>query len=199
MKVSVNGIEQEESEFEGDTIGEILDSIVQQTPGSYIRCIWLDKKEASPDDHETLQKNPTDIQSLEVELANLKDLAANNLANALDYLKRLIPGFEKAASLFRTGNEQEANRYYLQILEGIDWFSQVVNLIMKPETGYPIGSDSDNESLEVRQKKLTDLMSQMLEANKKQDWVLLADLLEYEMLPFYQDWEKILSKLENPN
>ena len=57
---------------------------------SYIRCIWLDKREASPDDHETLQKNPSDIQSLEVELANLEDLAANNLANALDYLKRLL-------------------------------------------------------------------------------------------------------------
>ena len=199
MKVSINGLEQEGSEFEGETIGAILDSIVRQTPGSYIRCIWLDKKEASPDDHETLQKNPTDIQSLEVELANLEDLAANNLTNALDYLKRLIPGFEKAADLFRTGNEQEANKYYLQILEGIDWFSQVVNVIMKPETGHLIVPGSDNESLEVRQEKLTDLMNQMLEANKNQDWVLLADLLEYEMVPFYKDWEKILSKLKNPN
>ena len=199
MKVSINGIEQQESEFEGETIGAILDSIVRQTPGSYIRCIWLDKTEASSDDHETLQKNPSDIQSLEVELADLKDLAANNLANALDYLKRLIPGFEKAADLFRTGNEQEANKYFMQILDGIDWFSQVVSIIMKPDTAEVVLSASDNESLEVRQSKLTDRMSQMLEANKNQDWVLLADLLEYEMVPFYKDWEQILSKLENPN
>ena len=199
MKVSINGVEQEESEFEGDTIGAILDSMVQQTPGSYIRRIWLDEVEAPPDDHETLQKNPSDIQSLEVELAHLKDLVATNLANAVDYLKRLIPGFEKAAELFRTGNEQEANKYYLQILDGIDWFSQVVNIIMKPDAGEMVMPGSDNESLEARQAKLTDLMSQMLEANKKQDWVLLADLLEYEMVPFYKDWEKILSRLENPN
>ncbi|MZG54688.1 MAG: hypothetical protein F3743_06265 [Nitrospinae bacterium] len=199
MKVSINGVEQEESEFEGDTIGAILDSMVQQTPGSYIRRIWLDEVESPPDDHETLQKNPSDIQSLEVELAHLKDLVATNLANAVDYLKRLIPGFEKAAELFRTGNEQEANKYYLQILDGIDWFSQVVNIIMKPDAGEMVMPGSDNESLEARQAKLTDLMSQMLEANKKQDWVLLADLLEYEMVPFYKDWEKILSRLENPN
>ena len=96
-------------------------------------------------------------------------------------------------------NEQEANKYYLQILEGIDWFSQVVDIIMKPETANLAVPGSDNESLEVRQEKLTDLMNQMLEANKNQDWVLLADLLEYEMAPFYKDWEKILSKLENPN
>ena len=199
MKVSINRVAQEESDFEGETVSAILDSMVQQTPGSYIRRIWLDEQEFPSDDREALQKKPSDIDSLEVELANLKDLVATNLANALDYLKKLIPGFEQAADLFRTGNEQEANKYYLQILDGIDWFSQVVSVIMSPDEGETKLPDTDDESLEVRQKKLTDLMSQMLEANQNQDWVLLADILEYEMVTFYKDWEKILSKLENPH
>ena len=199
MKVSINGVAQEESDFEGETVSAILDAMVQQTPGSYIRRIWLDDQEFPSDDREALQKKPSDIDSLEVELANLKDLVATNLANALDYLKKLIPGFEQAADLFRAGSEQEANKYYLQILDGIDWFSQVVSVIMSPDEGETELPDTDDESLEVRQKKLTDLMSQMLEANQNQDWVLLADLLEYEMVPFYKDWEKILSKLENPH
>lgn len=199
MKVSINRVAQEESDFEGETVSAILDSMVQQTPGSYIRRIWLDDQEFPSDDREALQKKPSDIDSLEVELANLKDLVATNLANALDYLKKLIPGFEQAADLFRAGNEQEANKYYLQILDGIEWFSQVVSVIMSPDEGETELPDTDDESLEVRQKKLTDLMSQMLEANENQDWVLLADILEYEMVPFYKDWEKILSKLENPH
>ena len=199
MKVSINRVAQEESDFEGETVSAILDSMVQQTPGSYIRRIWLDDQEFPSDDREALQKKPSDIDSLEVELANLKDLVATNLANALDYLKKLIPGFEQAADLFRAGNEQEANKYYLQILDGIEWFSQVVSVIMSPDEGETELPDTDDESLEVRQKKLTDLMSQMLEANQNQDWVLLADILEYEMVPFYKDWEKILSKLENPH
>jgi len=199
MKVSINRVAQEESDFEGETVSAILDSMVQQTPGSYIRRIWLDDQEFPSDDREALQKKPSDIDSLEVELANLKDLVATNLANALDYLKKLIPGCEQAADLFRAGNEQEANKYYLQILDGIEWFSQVVSVIMSPDEGETELPDTDDESLEVRQKKLTDLMSQMLEANQNQDWVLLADILEYEMVPFYKDWEKILSKLENPH
>ncbi|HCG72962.1 MAG TPA: hypothetical protein DE038_06640 [Nitrospina sp.] len=199
MKVSINRVAQEESDFEGETVSAILDSMVQQTPGSYIRRIWLDDQEFPSDDREALQKKPSDIDSLEVELANLKDLVATNLANALDYLKKLIPGCEQAADLFRAGNEQEANKYYLQILDGIEWFSQVVSVIMSPDEGETELPDTDDESLEVRQKKLTDLMSQMLEANENQDWVLLADILEYEMVPFYKDWEKILSKLENPH
>ena len=199
MKVSINRVAQEESDFEGETVSAILDTMVQQTPGSYIRRIWLDNQEFPSDDREALQKKPSDIDSLEVELANLKDLVTTNLANALDYLKKLIPGFEQAADLFRAGNEQEANKYYLQILDGIEWFSQVVSVIMRPDEGETELPDTDDESLEVRQKKLTDLMSQMLEANQNQDWVLLADILEYEMVPFYKDWEKILSKLENPH
>ena len=195
MKLTINGVEQKESEFKGETLEAILDILVKNTPGSYIRRIWLDQQEFPSDDRETLQKKPADINSLEVELADLKDLVATNLSNALDYLEKLIPGFDQAADLFRTGNEQEANKYYIQILDGMDWFSEVVNVVMSSEGE---GQEPEN-SLRIRQAKLTDLMSQMLEANKNQDWVLLADILEYEMTPFYKEWQTILSKLKNPH
>ena len=195
MKLTINGVEQKESEFKGETLEAILDTMVKNTPGSYIRRIWLDQQEFPSDDRETLQKKPVDINSLEVELADLKDLVATNLSNALDYLEKLIPGFDQAADLFRTGNEQEANKYYIQILDGMDWFSEVMNVVMSSEGE---GQEPEN-SLRIRQAKLTDLMSQMLEANKNQDWVLLADILEYEMIPFYKEWQTILSKLKNPH
>ena len=195
MKLTINGVEQKESEFKGETLEAILDMLVKNTPGSYIRRIWLDQQEFPSDDRETLQKKPADINSLEVELADLKDLVATNLSNALDYLEKLIPGFDQAADLFRTGNEQEANKYYIQILDGMDWFSEVVNVVMSSAGE---GQEPEN-SLRIRQAKLTDLMSQMLEANKNQDWVLLADILEYEMTPFYKEWQTILSRLKNPH
>ena len=77
----------------------------------------------------------------------------------------------------------------------MDWFSEVVNVVMSSEGE---GQEPEN-SLRIRQAKLTDLMSQMLEANKNQDWVLLADILEYEMTPFYKEWQTIRSKLKNPH
>ena len=195
MKLTINGVEQKESEFKGETLEAILDMLVKNTPGSYIRRIWLDQQEFPSDDRETLQKKPTDINSLEVELANLKDLVATNLSNALDYLEKLIPGFDQAADLFRMGNEQEANKFYIQILDGMDWFSEVINIVMDSE----FKRSAPEGTLRLRQAKLTDLMSQMLEANKNQDWVLLADILEYEMIPFYKEWQTILTKLKNPH
>jgi hypothetical protein len=45
-----------------------------------------------------------------------------------------------------------------------------------------------------RRTSLVDFTQQMVDANKNQDWVLLADLLEYEILPYYQEWSNLLPR-----
>ena len=190
MKISINGAEAQDSSFQGDTLEEVLNAILKNHKDSYIRRVWLDGQEGSPSTQDTLKTSVSSIELLELELSYLKDLLANNLVNAKEYLEKLVPGFQEAADLFRMGSEQEANKYYLQILDGIDWFSQVIQTIVKAQE-----NEAEGHNLEGRQKKLTDLMTQMLEANQNQDWVLLADLLEYEMIPLYKDWQEVLSKI----
>ena len=191
MKISINGAETQEVSFQGGTLGEVLHAILNSRKDSYIRRIWLDGQEASSNTQDTLKTSTASVELLELELALLQDLVVNNLTNAKEYLEKLIPGFQKAADLFRMGNEQEANQYYLQILDGVDWFSQVILTIVNAQENI-----FEAQSLEERQKKLTALMGQMLEANQNQDWVLLADLLEYEMIPFYQAWQEVLSEVK---
>ncbi|MZH42152.1 MAG: hypothetical protein F3740_10175 [Nitrospinae bacterium] len=191
MKISINGTETEDPSFKGETLEEVLNAILKSRQDSYVRRIWLDGQEVSSSTPDTLKTSSATVDLLELELAQLKDLLANNLSNAKEYLEKLIPGFQKAADLFRMGNEQEANKFYLQIIDGIDWFSQVVLTIINAQQHVLEG-----QSLEERQKKLNELMGQMLEANKNQDWVLMADLLEYEMVPFYEEWQKVLLNIE---
>ena len=191
MKISINGTETEDPSFKGETLEEVLNAILKSRQDSYVRRIWLDGQEVSSSTPDTLKTSSATVDLLELELVQLKDLLANNLSNAKEYLEKLIPGFQKAADLFRMGNEQEANKFYLQIIDGIDWFSQVVLTIINAQQHV-----LDGQSLEERQKKLNELMGQMLEANKNQDWVLMADLLEYEMVPFYEEWQKVLLNIE---
>ena len=191
MKISINGTETEDPSFKGETLEEVLNAILKSRQDSYVRRIWLDGQEVSSSTPDTLKTSSATVDLLELELTQLKDLLANNLSNAKEYLEKLIPGFQKAADLFRMGNEQEANKFYLQIIDGIDWFSQVVLTIINAQQHV-----LDGQSLEERQKKLNELMGQMLEANKNQDWVLMADLLEYEMVPFYEEWQKVLLNIE---
>ena len=191
MKIFINGSETQDPSFQRETLEEVMNAILKNRQNSYVRRVWLDGKEVSSSAQDTSKTSAASVGMLELELAQLQDLLANNLTNAKAYLEKLIPGFQKAADLFRMGNEQEANQYYLQVLDGIDWFSQVVLTIVNAQE-----NKFEEKSLEERQKELTGLMAQMLEANENQDWVLLADLLEYEMTPFYKDWQELLSRFK---
>jgi hypothetical protein len=191
MKIFINGAETQEAFSQGGTLGEVLHAILNSRKDTYIRRVWLDGQEASSNTQDTLKTSTASVESLELELALLQDLVANNLTNGKEYLEKLVPGFQKAADLFRMGNEQEANKYYLQLLEGIDWFSQILLTIVNAQVDI-----FKEQTLEERQKKLTEFIAQMLEANQNQDWVLMADLLEYEMIPFYKDWQEVLSQIE---
>ena len=192
MKVLVNGKEETIS-FMGETLGDLLSHIekIGVAQGNVVRSIKIDGQESSPDSSEAQRTQISEIATLEVEVSTLAEMINKNIENADAYLIRLIPGIEKSVELFRMGNEQEANKFFVKIVDGIDWFSQVLDIIltakeMSPETVF------EGKSIQDRRTSLVDLTQQMVDANKNQDWVLLADLLEYEILPYYQEWSNLL-------
>ena len=192
MKVLVNGKEETIS-FMGETLGDLLSHIekVGVAQGNVVRSIKIDGQESSPDSSEAQRTQISEIATLEVEISTLADMINKNIDNADAYLIRLIPGIEKSVELFRMGNEQEANKFFVKIVDGIDWFSQVLDIIL---TAKEISPDTvfEGKSIQDRRTSLVDLTQQMVDANKNQDWVLLADLLEYEILPYYQEWSNLL-------
>ena len=192
MKVLVNGKEETIS-FMGETLGDLLSHIekVGVAQGNVVRSIKIDGQESSPDSSEAQRTQISEIATLEVEVSTLADMINKNIENADAYLIRLIPGIEKSVELFRMGNEQEANKFFVKIVDGIDWFSQVLDIIL---TAKEISPDTvfEGKSIQDRRTSLVDLTQQMVDANKNQDWVLLADLLEYEILPYYQEWSNLL-------
>ena len=192
MKVLVNGKEETIS-FMGETLGDLLSHIekVGVAQGNVVRSIKIDGQESSPDSSEAQRTQISEIATLEVEVSTLAEMINKNIENADAYLIRLIPGIEKSVELFRVGNEQEANKFFVKIVDGIDWFSQVLDIIL---TAKEISPDTvfEGKSIQDRRTSLVDLTQQMVDANKNKDWVLLADLLEYEILPYYQEWSNLL-------
>ncbi len=197
MKLLVNGKEETVSHM-GETLGDLLLHIEKEglPQGNVVRSIKIDGQESSPDSPEA-QKTPlSEIATLEVEISTLSDIINKNIENADAYLIRLIPGIEKSVELFRMGNEQEANKFFINIIDGIDWLSQVLDMIL---TAKAISPDTvfDGKSIQDRRASLMGLTQQMVDANKNQDWVLLADLLEYEILPYYQEWSNLLPRFRS--
>jgi len=196
MQIFINGIEKNFS-CEEETLGDLLDHILEQEPslGNIFGAIRLNGKDVLADSPEIRQTPVSQIETLETEIFSLNQILGKNIINAQDYLQKLIPGIQKASDLFRSGNEQEANKFFINIIDGMDWFSQVVDSIAKATD---FESDTilfDEKGFQDRQDHLVQMTRQMVEANQNQDWVLLADLLEYEILPYYTDWAEQLPKI----
>ncbi len=202
MKIIINGDESQET-FTGNTLGEILDQIqaTKVMQGTIIAYLTLDGKgtDFSLDTEagcSTRKRDLSEVGVMEVEIASVREIVLKNLDNVETYLEKLIPGIEKGAELFQREDEVEANKFFIKIVDGIDWMSQVLDGVFKT-------LEIDSETLEFhgktwadRQLLLVDLTKQLLEANRSKDWVLTADLLEYEIAPFYKEWSKWLPELK---
>lgn len=199
MKLVINGEEIPEAARE-TTLGPLLDRLLNERKalGLHVFAVHLNGEEVPVYSDETRTQPLNDTDLVEIEFAPIEALIARNIDNAGNYLDRLLPGFEKASQLFRTGNEQEANRYFLDIIDGIEWFSEVVNQTLAATGRDPAGTMLGEESLQDRNERLLAYTTQMVEANENRDWVLLADLIEYELTPFYEEWQLLLPQLLPP-
>jgi len=197
MKLLINGKEEAVSCM-GETLGDLVLHIEKEgvVGGNVVRSIQIDGKESSPDSPVARKTPLSEIETLEMEIFTLSDIVNKNIENADAYLIRLIPGIEKSVELFRVGNEQEANKFFINIIDGIDWLSQVLDMILAAKAISP-DTVFDGKSIQDRRTSLVDFTQQMVDANKNQDWVLLADLLEYEILPYYQEWSNLLPRFRS--
>ena len=197
MKLLINGKE-ETASCTGETLGDFLVHIEKGgvVQGNVVRSVKLNGQESSPDSSVTRKTPLLEIKTLEIEVSTLSDVVDKNIENADAYLIRLIPGIERSVELFRMGNEQEANQFFINIIDGIDWLSQVLDMILAAKAISP-DTVFDGKSIQDRRASLVDFTQQMVDANKNKDWILLADVLEYEILPYYQEWLDLLPQLRS--
>jgi hypothetical protein len=124
------------------------------------------------------------------------DMARYLLREAVRQGGTLLQAIEQSAVLFRVGSDEEANHYFAQVLEALRWLLQIgeeacqvlgLNLVKAaPDPKVPVSRYLRN---------LQDLLEEMQEIAEEEDYVMLADLMEYELLPMVQEWQKILQDL----
>jgi hypothetical protein len=137
-----------------------------------------------------------EVATLDIKTVTDQDLARGILSDAALKVETLVQALEKGAALFRLAAEDEANHYFAQVLEALRWMlqtgegaCQVLDVDMAHTCSPQIGDVSDFL------KRFQDLLEEMLQVYEEEDYILLADLMEYELLPMVQEWQKILSHL----
>jgi hypothetical protein len=128
----------------------------------------------------------------------LRDTIQQALQGAGEACKALSGFILQAANHLRSGEIREGNELLAEVL---DDFSQIASLLedaprckdfMREERQREI-DDLERESLEM-----ADLLKMAVTAQESQDWVFLADILEYEFAQKLDSWDGLLSGLSRP-
>ncbi len=138
------------------------------------------------------------VNSLDLKVVPDQDLARLILNEAGFFAATLGLCLERGAVLFRLEDEEEANRYFAQVMEALRWLlktgeeaCQVLGIRLEK---LPPQQDSPADILNL----LQELLDEMLAAYQAQDYIILADLMEYELKPLVSQWQKLLVGLASP-
>ncbi len=104
---------------------------------------------------------------------NNAELERETLKTANEYMNNLISGVKYSVELLYGGNETEGFSMIPSICEGIQWITQVLVL-----TG-----NKNKDLVDILFKKLEEIV----ESFENKDYILVADLLNYELLQVLEE------------
>lgn len=103
---------------------------------------------------------------------NSEKIEVLNTAN--EYLDNLKKGVSDISELIQEGKEQEGINLIPQVADGLQWLIQAVNLT------------KDVHKKEINIKEIDEHLAEMVEALENEDYILVGDLFNYEILPILE-------------
>ena len=199
MKVLVNGQEKKMNLSEAITVSDALDVVSK----GELQCnhlvteVMVNGKSLSLEDDKEAEGIACDqVESLAVTSCTSSELLQESLKEALAYVGEMLPLVSKTAEFYRQGKAHEANQAYGQCLEAVQRLLKS-GVVIKTAMAL-LREDIELDHFMVLEGKggVLELFEGMLEAQSSHDWVLLADMLEYEITPLLKQWSKDLGDFQ---
>ncbi len=129
------------------------------------------------------------IQKIEVRTVPVGEMAVNISEEMYKVVQIMIRGSEEIAKLFRQADDTEGLELLQDLLDVTRDFMGMVEALRSQFNIEKSKEIADSSA------KLSSLLSEMAEVLENEDWILFADLLEYEFLPTCENWKQIIVKL----
>ncbi|MFW5731187.1 MAG: hypothetical protein ACOCPN_02380 [Desulfonatronovibrionaceae bacterium] len=141
--------------------------------------------------HQAEDMETNDINKVEIKTMDTKDMAVNITRELYKVITLMSKGGIQVAEYFRQADDAEALDMYQDLLEVTRDFMGMISLL-RDEFRL-----TRNPDMEKAVKRLSELLSEMIEVQENEDWVLLSDLIEYEFLPLVDSWKKIVAGIRD--
>jgi len=135
-----------------------------------------------------------DMESSYIDRVEIISVHASEMAQSITReLYKVVSLMSKAggqvAEYFRQADDAQALELYGDLLEVNRDFLNMVGVLRNEYAADSLGD------LDASLDSLSELFSEMIEIQENEDWILLADLLEYEYLPLVDKTKSIVAQL----
>ena len=131
-----------------------------------------------------------ELHSVEIRSVPHDEMAIEIAEELLKVTDILGKGSRRVAALFRQAEDDEALEVFQDLLEVTRAFMSMINVL---RNNFAVSVDAE---FITNVEQISALLTEMTDVLENEDWILLADLLEYEFVPVCDSWKRIIWSLQ---
>jgi hypothetical protein len=132
-----------------------------------------------------------ELQSVEIRSMPYDEMAMN-IAEELHKVTNILgTGSRRVAALFRQADDDDALEMLQDLLEVTRTFISMIGVL---RNNYSVSADGE---FATRVEQISSLLTEMSDVLENEDWILLADLLEYEFVPACDGWKQVIQRVQD--
>lgn len=113
---------------------------------------------------------------------NLTEQKKEVFISLQEYIITFMSGLKEIINWFHQGNEQKALETMIDAVEGFEWICEALSVT------------SELHNVIIESDKINPLLIEINEGLERSDTILIADILEYEIMPIVKEWNSIVNK-----
>ena len=175
-----------------ENLEQVFDSVLENgfLDGRIVTDVFVNEEpfsEIYPNQSEDIETS--EIESLEIKSATTVEMASSITLELYKVVNIMAGGGKQVAELFRQADDAEALELYQDLLDVTRDFLGMLGSLRDQF------SLKDSNGFGVVLEEFSSLFTEMTEVLENEDWILLADLLEYEFLPSVEKWKNVISAI----
>ena len=129
-------------------------------------------------------------QRIEIVRRPRREVALGVLDQGSTYCGRIVAAIGEASGDYRVGRVQRASRQLADVIDALSVLTGITHSI----AGVFV---EEAQSLAALQGEIQPWLEEMLDAQTREDPILIADLLEYEIAPRVERWGKAMRAIHS--
>jgi hypothetical protein len=177
-------------------LGELLNQVLSTLPPNRIVTqILFDGRPMSQPNNPSAIDEMSDVEELSIRTVDREMWSVNGLDIALSGLERVQRSLIKAAELFREGKKGEANRFFVHCVDGLERFIEAVTITRVAMKLDFTQVTVDDMKLSRLEQEFSEILKHIILSQEVEDYIGIADKVEYELLPNLCGWAKAIRQL----